>query len=105
MKSALAGVAISAALMGVATSFASPSYADDSLAFQFGDYNHAVICNLVGQEPTPHGIWAANSYLLTVQEVDLNLSYGKMQKAIGYAINNYCPEYRSIYSAYRSRYP
>src|SRR6516165_11625598 len=102
MKSVLAGVAISATLMGVATSFASPSYADNSMAFQFGDYNHTVICNLIGQEPTPHGIWAANSYLLTVEAPGVNLNYGGMQKAIGYAINNYCPQYNSIYSAYRS---
>ena len=56
-----------------------------------------LICNLVGQEPTPHGIWAANSYLLSEQD---GLRYGQMQDAIGYAISNYCTQYSSIYSAY-----
>ena len=99
MKSVLAGVAVAASLMGLATSLASPSYADGSAAF--GEQYHMLICNLVGQEPTPHGIWAANSYLLSEQD---GLRYGQMQDAIGYAISNYCTQYSSIYSAYRSRY-
>jgi hypothetical protein len=68
----------------------------------FGERNYQVICNYVGQEPSPHGIWAANSILLSQQQ---DLNYGQMQAAIGVAISNHCSQYASIYSAYRSRYP
>lgn len=63
------------------------------------------VCNLVGQEPTPHGIWAANSYLLSEQTPGSALNYGQMQDAIGGAISYYCPQYNSIYTSYRATYP
>lgn len=103
MKSVSSGVAFAVALIGCAVFFAPPSYADKSTAF--GEANHEVICNYVGQEPTPHGIWAANSVLLTQQPVGYELNYSQMQAAIGYAISKYCTQYSSIYSAYRTRYP
>lgn len=59
------------------------------------------VCNMVGQEPTPHGIWAANSYFISVN----NVKYSEMQEWIGSAIYSFCPEYYPIYEAYRSRYP
>ena len=96
------GGAIAAVLMGLATAVASPVHADDAAAF--GAENHKVICNLIAQEPTPHGIWAANSYLLTAQSVSLNLNYGQMQNAIGYAVSNYCPQFSQTYAAYRAKY-
>jgi hypothetical protein len=99
MKPVLFGLAIAVSLTGFTISHAPPSHADKSTAF--GEAHHQVICNYVGQEPTPHGIWAANSILMS----ESNLNYGQMQAAIGYAIKNYCPQYDSIYSAYRSRYP
>lgn len=101
MKGIAAGMAVCSSLFGIATALAAPSHADISAAF--GEQNYVVICNLVGQEPTPHGIWAANSYLLSAQSSNLN--YQQMQNAIGYAIGNYCTQYTAIYGAYRSRYP
>ncbi len=88
--------------MGFATVCAGPAYADNSA--EFGAENHEVICNLIAQEPTPHGVWAANSYLLTAQDVSLNLNYGQMQRAIGYAVSNYCTQYARVYSAYLAKY-
>lgn len=101
MKRLIAGSAIVGSLVGIATTVAAPGHADTSA--DFGEENYIAICNLVGQEPTPHGIWAANSYLLTAQSSNLN--YGQMQSAIGYAIGNHCAQYTAIYGAYRSRYP
>lgn len=108
MKFTRIGLASGLSILGIATALASPSNAtpvptDPSGAF--GEENYAVICNLIGQEPTPHGIWGANSYLLTEQPVSLNLNYRQMQLAIAWAIAWHCPEYTAIYSAYRSRYP
>lgn len=100
MKYALAGFTLGVSLVGFSVVLAPPSHADRSSAF--GEKYHVRICNDVGQEPTPHGIWAANSVLLS-QQTELN--YKQMQAAIGYAIHNYCPQYNSIYSAYRSTYP
>jgi hypothetical protein len=103
-KLAVAGAAFAlAGLTGFAISFATPSHADTPSAF--GDRNRQVICNDVGQEPTPHGIWAANSVLLSEQQEYPGLNYGQMQVAIGYAISQNCPQYADIYNAYRSRYP
>jgi len=87
-------------ITATALSFASPAHADSPAAF--GERNYQAICNLVAQEPTPHGIWAANSILLSEQ---MDLNYGQMQTAIGIAIRNHCSRYSAIYSAYRSRYP
>lgn len=101
MKIAFGG-ALVAVFIGLATAVASPVHADDSAAF--GAENHEVICNLIAQEPTRRGIWAANSYLLTAQDISLNLNYGQMQKAIGYAVSNYCTQYAQIYSAYMAKY-
>ena len=99
----LASGAVIAALMGIATSTAPAAHADNSAAF--GDENHQVICNLIAEEPTPHGFWATNSYLLTAQDVSVNLNYGQMQNAIEYAVVHYCIQYAKIYSAYRAKYP
>lgn len=101
MRSVLGG-AVVAALMGFAVIVAPPGRADVSAAF--GEENHQVICNLIAQEPTPHGIWAANSYLLTAQDVSLNMNYRQMQNAIGYAVSNHCPQFAQTYSAYRAKY-
>ncbi|WP_133053080.1 hypothetical protein [Mycolicibacter minnesotensis] len=105
MKSALAGIFVGISLVGSAVALASPGRADNSS--EFGEKYHLRICNDVGREPTPHGIWAANSILLSQQGGDRygRLNNKQMQAAIGYAIDNYCPQYSSIYSAYRSRYP
>ncbi|MBY0288617.1 MAG: hypothetical protein K2X52_15945 [Mycobacteriaceae bacterium] len=100
MKHGLAASIIGASMVVSGVVLAAPGHADDAAAF--GEYNWQVICNYVGEEPTPHGIWAANSVLLTQQTINLN--YGQMQDAIGYAIKDHCPQYTDIYIAYRSRY-
>lgn len=102
MKIAVAAPVSATALLASSLILAAPSYADDSAVF--GQQAHIAICNMVGQEPTPHGIWAANSVLLTEQG-SFDLNYGQMQKAIGYAIANYCPQYKDIYATYRQTYP
>ncbi|MDQ1305632.1 MAG: hypothetical protein QG671_1464 [Actinomycetota bacterium] len=102
MRPTLNCSAMATAIICLAIVSASPAQADDSAAF--GAENHEVICNLIAQEPTTRGIWAANSYLLTAQDISLNLNYGQMQNAIGYAVNNYCTQYAQLYAAYRARY-
>ena len=101
VRTVLSGV-IGAVLMGLATSVAAPCHADISAAF--GEENHQVICDLIAQEPTPHGIWGANSYLLTAQDVSLNMNYRQMQNAIGYAVSNHCPQFAQTYASYRAKY-
>lgn len=86
--------------MALSVSLAPIGNADDP--FIFGERNHMLICNLVGQEPTPRGIWAARSYLLSVDPGDLR--YGQMLDAIGYAIGMYCPQYASIYQTYKTQF-
>lgn len=85
------------------STYSVPAPADISAAF--GEENHQVICDLIAQEPTPHGIWGANSYLLTAQDVSLNMNYRQMQNASGYAVSNHCTQYAQVYAAYRSKYP
>jgi hypothetical protein len=97
------GLTIGATLMGAALCCAPAGHADRSA--EFGEQFYQTICNYVGQEPTAHGIWAANSVLLSQQSVPYQLDYKQMQNAIGYAIQNHCPQYNSIYSAYRAQWP
>ena len=92
-------------MIGLGLACAPTSHADKAQAF--GDANHEVICNFVGQEPTAHGIWAAISGLLTEQRPiysDGGLNYRQMQSAVGYAINGHCPKFSAAYSEYRSQY-
>lgn len=81
-----------------------PPMSSNDLSVAFANRNYQVVCNEVGQEPTPHGIWAANSVLLT-EQTGAQLNYSQMQLAIGYAIVNHCPQYTDIYNSYRARYP
>jgi hypothetical protein len=54
-----------------------------------------------GLGTVPHTIWAMVSVWMT----QTNLNYGQLQKGIGYAVANYCPQYNDIYQSYRSYYP
>lgn len=104
MKSLMSVLAVGTALLGLSLVVpAMPSHADDYSSI-FGDKYHELICDLIAQEPTPHGIWAANSYLMSEQVGPYFLNYGEMQSAIGYAITGHCTQYRSIYSAYMGQY-
>lgn len=100
VRNLVAGVLSGLILVGLSTVCAPESYADNSSTF--GEQNWRRICNQVGQEPTAHGIWAANSILLSQQRV---LNYKQMQDAIGYAIQNHCTQYASVYTAYRTQWP
>lgn len=83
-----------------------PSYCQQIFQEE-SQYNAGVsqlICDLVSQQPTPRGIWAALSYLLSEQRGEMP-DRGKVLDAMGPAINAYCPQYNSVYQAYRSSYP
>lgn len=105
MKKIRSGAAVLGSLIGLGLACAPTSHADKAQAF--GDANYQVICDYVAQEPTPHGIWAAISILLTQQEPIYSaggLNHRQMQSAVGYAINGHCPKFSAAYSAYRSQY-
>ncbi|MEW2484602.1 hypothetical protein AB0876_33980 [Mycobacterium sp. NPDC049093] len=68
---------------------------------QFGDAYSGAVCNELAADPQRHTIWAMVSVWMT----QTNLNYGQLQKGIGYAIANYCPQYNGIYQSYRSYYP
>lgn len=68
---------------------------------QFGDVYSNGICSDLQADPTRHRIWIQVSVWMT----QTNLTYGQLQKGIGYAIGKYCPQYNAVYSSYRSYYP
>ena len=68
---------------------------------QFGDVYAKAICSDLQADPRRHRIWIE----VSVWQTQTNLRYSQLQQGIGYAIDTYCPQYRDIYSSYRSYYP
>jgi hypothetical protein len=68
---------------------------------QFGDVYSKAVCSDLQADPTRHRIWIEVSVWMT----QTNLGYSQLQQGIGYVIDTYCPQYRDIYSSYRSYYP
>jgi len=64
-----------------------------------------LVCNLVSQDPTPHGIWAALSYLMSEQSMSNPMPRYQILDAMGTAIFSYCPDYMPAYREYRSVSP
>lgn len=90
------------AFLTISLPLASPASADQFRSIQeFGDAYSGTICNELAADPQRHTIWAMVSVWMT----QTNLNYGQLQKGIGYAIANNCPQFNGIYQSYRSYYP
>lgn len=64
-----------------------------------------LVCDLVRAEPTPRGVWAALSYVMSEQSFSESMPRYQILDAMGSAIFSYCPEYMAIYREYRSVSP
>jgi len=64
-----------------------------------------LVCDLVSAEPTPRGVWAALSFLMSEDRSSVAMPRSQILNAMGSAIWWYCPQYMDVYREYRSISP